>query len=77
MYSSRRTPDEVIGEAVAEAIRNSGSSEAVVAAAADMRPAELHDALTGARSFEFEQLVAVGGFLSFSVPELIKEVVIT
>lgn len=73
----RRTPDEMVGEQVAEHIRINGSTLTVVAAAADMRPAELTEALEGARSFEFEQLVAVGGFLSFPIPDLFKEVVTT
>lgn len=65
----------MIGEQVAAHIRNNGTSITVVAAAADMRPAELEKALTGAASFEFEQLVRVGGFLSFPIPDLFKEVV--
>lgn len=69
----RRTPDEMIGEQVAEAIRNNGTSITVVAAAADMAPAELEAALTGAQSFEFEQLVHVGGFLRIRVPDLFQE----
>lgn len=68
----RRTPDEMIGNQVAEAIRNNGTSTTVVAAAADMEPAELEAALDGQRSFEFEQLIRVGGFLRIRVPDLFE-----
>lgn len=64
----------MIGDRIAVAIRNTGSTVPVVAAAADMRPAELESAIRGEAPFEFETLVAVGGFLRLRVPDLFKEV---
>lgn len=72
--SYRRNPDRIIGERIADVIRDNGSTNTVVAAAADMRPAEFEAALQGQRSFEFEQLVRVGGFLRVRVPDLFEGV---
>lgn len=72
-----RTPDEMVGQKIAEAIRENGYDIPVVAEAADLSAAALDERLHGDDSFTFEQLVAVGGFLSFPVPEMFKEVVTT
>lgn len=64
----------MVGQKVAEAIRHNGYDITVVAEAADMRPVALTERLRGEVSFTFEQLVAVGGFLSFPIPEFFQEV---
>lgn len=62
----------MIGERVADAIRDNGTNITVVAEAADMRPAALNDRLTGREPFTYEQLVTVGGFLHVRVPDLFE-----
>lgn len=72
-----RTPDEMVGQKIATAIRENGYDIPVVAEAADLSTTALNERLHGDASFTFEQLVAVGGFLSFPVPDMFKEVVTT
>lgn len=70
-----RTPDEMVGQKVAATIRDNGYDTTVVAEAADMPAAALNARLSGDEPFTFEQLVAVGGFLSFPIPNFFEEAI--
>ncbi|MFF2054153.1 hypothetical protein ACFVU2_21280 [Leifsonia sp. NPDC058194] len=67
----------MVGQKIAATIRDNHYDKSVVAKAADMTVTALDERLEGGASFSFEQLIAVGGFLALSVPDLFEEVVTT
>ncbi len=71
-HVDRRSPNEIVGTNVSDAILAAGTDAESVAQAADLTSEELRLLIAGVKSFTIPQLVKVGGFLHVQLCSLLE-----